>query len=279
MEPTGFTFQKRLPHPGLATYVDSYFMLQGPGNRPGETGHGNMVPLGYPILEFNLGDRWVKGPDGTEAEGPMDSNIMALTGVPFSIRPLGRIHTAAARLHPLALHKLMGSDLRKNMILDPYLVFGRQFTETLEKMALSASVDAVKDHLDQFFTNVFQNSRITTDYRVRHLIRNIIFSRGTLSISQTAKDMGLSQKRIEQLFHQHLGMAPKTYAGIARFQHAIACFRPGQKLTTLAHRAGFYDQSHFIRHFKALGGCPPKIFFEKKFTPTHVIANLYNFST
>ena len=265
-----------MPHPRLADLVDSYWVLR--GHADPTVGQASMYPLGYPMIEFNLGDRWIKNASGTAPAGAVDSNIMTMSPRPLSIRPLGRIHTALARLHPLALYKLMGTEVGVSPVLEAEAVFGRCFRETLEQLDSSAQPARIKQVLDRFFLNAFTRSRLVIDRRIQYLLGQIITHRGTLSLRDAAGELGLSQKRIEQLFGQYVGLSPKAFAGIARFQYVLAAYRPEVDLTTLGQIAGFYDQSHFIRHFKKLADCPPRTFFAQKFGPTHRISNLYNFS-
>ena len=71
-------------------------------------------------------------------------------------------------------------------------------------------------------------------------------------------------------------MSPKAYAGIVRFQKVLAGYN-GQSMTDLAHEAGYFDQSHFIRHFKKISNTTPRKFFSGECIYTAKITNLYNF--
>ena len=272
-----YNLKKFLPHPALAGHIDSYWIIEAPAPPTVET-YATMFPLGYPMIEFNMSDGWVKRSEDSETNELISSHITSFTNKPFFLRPSGKVKSAGARLHPLALRSLLGDDVDKNTIFDPHLVFGKAFKEAEEKVALANSWNETKEYLDAFFLDVFGDSQIATDYRVTEMMRRIISEGGSTNLWQSTKELGLSQKRIEQLFHDHVGMSPKAYAGIVRFQRVLALYQPEKSLTQLAHESGYYDQSHFIRHFKKITNQTPKNFFRNECIYTCKITNLYNFS-
>ncbi len=55
-----------------------------------------------------------------------------------------------------------------------------------------------------------------------------------------------------------MGLAPKAYARVARFQRALAALHAGGRgLSDVALRAGYYDQPHMNADFRALAGMTP----------------------
>ena len=253
-----------MPDFSLVKYIDSYCVVEGYPGPKNTDSYAKMFPLGYPMIEFNLSDKWIKTPVGIIKTDRISSNITSFTNMPFSLQPLGRIRTAVARLHPLSLRKILGDDVQTNTVFDPRLVFKQSFKETEEKLAMAKNWQEMKIYLDEFFTGVFEGSRIKVDKRVRQMMRKIITKGGILNLKDATKEIGISQKRIEQLFYTHVGMTPKEYAGIARFQKVLAAYNPKQSLTELSQAAGYYDQSHFIRHFKSITNTTPKEFFKNE---------------
>ncbi len=237
-----------------------------------------MFPLGYPLIELNFADKWIKYLHTATQQSSYDSNLITPSNVPIRIRSSGEIKTILVILKPLGLRALIRDDVAKNAIWDPCLVFGRSFSETLEQIADSRSGRSIVSQLDTFFRTLVNRSRSAIDRRVNFLKRCIIASKGSLSIHGAIQETGISQKRMEQLFSSYLGMPPKAYANIARFQHAIAIYTPGQSLTELATFAGYYDQSHFIRQFKRFTNKTPRDFFASEAIEIARISNLYNFS-
>ena len=68
---------------------------------------------------------------------------------------------------------------------------------------------------------------------------------------------GFSQRHFIRLFRGAVGLGPKTFARVRRFQRALGCFGPGASLAQVALASGYADQSHFNREFLALAGITP----------------------
>jgi len=70
-------------------------------------------------------------------------------------------------------------------------------------------------------------------------------------------DAGLSHRRFLTLFQEAVGLAPKRYCRVLRFQRAINGVVAGQPLSVVAIDAGYSDQAHLTREFQALAGVSP----------------------
>lgn len=76
-------------------------------------------------------------------------------------------------------------------------------------------------------------------------------------VSAVARALGLSERQLERRFLQRVGVTPKRFASLRRFERAVALARTSSSLTAAALAAGYYDQSHFIREFRRLVGTSP----------------------
>ena len=68
-----------------------------------------------------------------------------------------------------------------------------------------------------------------------------------------------SERSLERHFKQRMGMSPKTYLRICRFNALKARLdrNPTCSWQELAFTSGYYDQSHFIKEFKLFSGKTP----------------------
>jgi AraC-like DNA-binding protein len=82
------------------------------------------------------------------------------------------------------------------------------------------------------------------------------------SVQQVACSLGVSERRLHQVFKTEVGLSPKQWASTARFQRAIRLLHAGQipRWDKLALDCGYYDQSHFCREFKAFSGIDPSTY-------------------
>jgi len=87
----------------------------------------------------------------------------------------------------------------------------------------------------------------------------IILSGGRASIPALAARAGLGVRQFERKFIQQVGMRPKLFARIARFEAALENkARLGSKSwTDVAHEFGYYDQMHMVHDFAEFTGGTP----------------------
>jgi len=96
---------------------------------------------------------------------------------------------------------------------------------------------------------------------VASAVRAIQEARGAIRIGALASALAISQDPLEKRFRRAVGAPPKQLASLIRIRHAIGSYRPGVSLSRLSHDAGYFDQSHFIRDFRAVTGQAPGQFF------------------
>ncbi len=80
------------------------------------------------------------------------------------------------------------------------------------------------------------------------------------SVTELSSIACLSNKQFERLFNYLVGINPKEYARIVRFQKALGQMQnySGERSQAqIAHSSGYADQSHFIREFKKFSGHTP----------------------
>ena len=89
---------------------------------------------------------------------------------------------------------------------------------------------------------------------------HVFAKRGVIgSVGRLASDAGLGIRQFERLFLGDIGVSPKLYARVARFQSALdmKIAAPGRTWLEIAHRLSYHDQMHMIRDFQLLGGDAP----------------------
>ncbi len=86
-----------------------------------------------------------------------------------------------------------------------------------------------------------------------------LFRRRSLSVGDCAQSVGVSERRLSQVFREEVGIAPKMWCRIHRFQAATRALFTGEDMpwAELALRCGYYDQSHFANDFRAFSGIDP----------------------
>lgn len=83
---------------------------------------------------------------------------------------------------------------------------------------------------------------------------------GRIKIKDLEDYTGYTSRYIDRIFQQYIGMSPKMFARIVRFQNAINHLDHDNQISfsELAADHGYYDQPQFIRDFKTFAGTTPK---------------------
>jgi AraC-like DNA-binding protein len=94
---------------------------------------------------------------------------------------------------------------------------------------------------------------------VAPIAREILRRRGCVRISDVAHMAGVSVRQLERRFASQIGMPPKLYARIARFEAAVKAKHdsPIVAWTDVAHGLGYHDQMHLLHDFRQLAGSTP----------------------
>lgn len=81
----------------------------------------------------------------------------------------------------------------------------------------------------------------------------------SISIDTLAGTSCLGKKQFERLFHEYVGMNPKEYGRIVRFQRALRMMQLRiRDYADITYANGYSDQSHFIREFRQFSSLSPK---------------------
>ena len=83
------------------------------------------------------------------------------------------------------------------------------------------------------------------------------------SVDEVAHEVNLSRQHLRRRFLRQVGVGPKTFARVTRFQRLVASIRRDANLSWAAAAAdsGYFDQSHLIADFRDFAGTTPVPFF------------------
>jgi AraC-like DNA-binding protein len=104
--------------------------------------------------------------------------------------------------------------------------------------------------------NIKMEQNLLFDYITGEIIR----LGGELSLDDIAASSGYSPRYIHKVFTTQMGLSPKLFSRIIRFQQLISRLnqKGNVKLTDVAADLGFFDQSHMLKDFKSFTGITPK---------------------
>lgn len=87
-----------------------------------------------------------------------------------------------------------------------------------------------------------------------------------LKVQDLAKDMGYSTRQLRRIFDKSLGLSPKMFIRLVRYNAALQLMHRRQhiNLTDIAYQCGYHDQAHFIHEFKEFTEQTPSSFIQEK---------------
>jgi AraC-like DNA-binding protein len=253
-------YRHRVPRPPLDSCVESIWVYQ---SDPRPQALERILPTGAAQLIINLKE------DQTRLYNPefpyrcLSTSGSVLSGVQsrfqvidtseqeyvagVAFRPGG-----AVPFMPVPAHETSDADIPLETL------WGRRRTallreRLLESDSLDAKLDALEAALQEMWTLPGLHPAVTFALAT--------FDRAplTTTIAAVTDAIGLSAKRFIERFKVEVGMTPKRYCRIRRFQRALTLANRGCPVdwTRVAQDCGYFDQSHFIHDFRSFAGLTP----------------------
>lgn len=124
--------------------------------------------------------------------------------------------------------------------------------QLIENSDFSVQAKLVLEHL-------MRDTFITPSEKTRAALEVIRQHNGNIQIAEVEQLTGISQRTLQRLFSEEIGLSPKAFSRIIRCQSAISTINQASdiKLIELANDLGFSDQPHFVREFKKLISSTP----------------------
>lgn len=112
--------------------------------------------------------------------------------------------------------------------------------------------------------------KLCIDENFRAQLNFILNRKGIIKIKDLFDEFGISKVTLNKHFSFKMGISPKKVSRIWRINYFLQLHKKAQdtNLTQLGLEAGFYDQAHFIKEFKAFFHYSPSIFFQR---PSHLL--------
>ncbi|MDE7246423.1 MAG: helix-turn-helix domain-containing protein [Lachnospiraceae bacterium] len=162
------------------------------------------------------------------------------------------VATFAIRFYAWSAYAFAGDSLRSTM--NGYLEAGAIF-EWLDKLIRPKLPELKTLRERTSFTEQLllkKLSDVKENKVINRTIQNILRSKGSLEVSDLAKESFVSTRQLERLFHEYIGITPKKLSNLIRYQFLwrdILCEKNFDVLNAV-HKYGYTDQSHLLREFK-----------------------------
>jgi AraC-like DNA-binding protein len=118
----------------------------------------------------------------------------------------------------------------------------------------------------QWLDGVISKTELHVRDRVVRAVGAILAKHGMMDMESLADYSGISRRHLEREFRKTIGLAPKYFSRVIQFSYIFEAMQSNdQSWVDIALNSGYFDQSHFIRNFKAFTGeSPAQYGFDEK---------------
>jgi len=262
---TIFKFHK--PKPPLSNFVDSFWLYEGPGATQQTE---RILPTGTLELAINLRQNELRFYD---PERPYNRSrlsgavVSGAHGSGFAPESVEEVIIIGVHFKPGGAFPFLGlpaGDLADTHA-DLEALWGPSASRLRERLR-EASTSAERFQLLQEALLSRLCPGVEKHYAVSTALDMFGKNHAKPTVREAAKYLGLSQRRFIQIFKDEVGMTPKLFSRIQRFQQTRTFIQqnPFPDWTTLALDFGYFDQSHFIREFLEFSGLSPTDYIARR---------------
>lgn len=252
-----------LPHPALRDYFQWYRVCHFEFDKPDNIPVKSWAPRPENILHFFLRDFCAVQEPGNEKRvypsialvGQRTSLLKQFTGRHFL-----NVHIV---LQPTAVFRLTGIPGYEltHQHIDATLIFHKDIRITLDQLQHAKDYAEMLAIIERFGFELVRRSRkdkLPLDTVSRQMIR----SGGIDSLDRLAENACLCTRQFKRKFYERVGVNPKTYARIIRFNRAynLKNAYPNRDWLGIAIECGYYDYQHLMKDYKEFTGVTPNEF-------------------
>ncbi|WP_205502254.1 helix-turn-helix domain-containing protein [Rufibacter psychrotolerans] len=225
-----------------------------------------VVPSGHLTLTFTVKGTYstlVQGRDLFQTRQASLSLIGHQTG-PVLLDGGGEVLTVGLSFQPFAAYRFFPFPLQEttNRLVSGEELWGAAAPRLADQLLTLGEPALMAQKLQEFLLEQLRPGR-PLEEMARYAVGALLRDRGQLPIHALAQRTGYSQRHLNRLFQEMVGLAPKQFARIVRFKHLLSLPAQGPRVPPVVGSEAFYDQAHFIREFKAFTGHTPQQYAQK----------------
>jgi AraC-like DNA-binding protein len=251
------TLAKRAPDPRSAGWIDACYGYE-------ERAAGAVVRSEFAntrvVVILETGDPIEVGEAGESARN-RGGFVAGIHGGPTRTAHAGQQSGVELLLSPLAARRILGVPLSEiaGRVLAASDVLPGAARALPRRLAELASWAEQLDAVDDFLASALRAAPPTRTRELAWAIAQIERRAGAVRIAALARELGWSERRLERGFTEHVGVAPKLFARIARFEALMARVNSGahRSWAEAALALGYADQSHLVRDVRQFSGLAP----------------------
>ncbi len=220
------------------------------------------LPVAHVPVILDLGEGWSIADPRRPGHTPerFGSFASGLTEGPVIVGHEGSARCLQVDLTPLGARRLLGVPMGElaNRCVALGDLLGSDGDRLVERLADAPDWQARFGLIDRAITARLAAS-VPVGPEISWALGRVSASGGRLAIGELARDLGWSHRRLIACFRENVGLAPKAFARVVRFERLTALLSedPGLGLARVAASCGFSDQAHLAREVRDLAGLTP----------------------
>ncbi len=241
-------YKKVKPCKELEPYIHFYWELKG---NEVERQWERVFPDGCAGIVMNLGDVCLTDNGSTKMEFGKTYVVGAMTSFKDSLID-NDTHLIGVCLKPATFANFYSYTSQNELTND---------TVEFEK-SNSFKIDKTLENPFDYFDHFYSERIITKNYQLENVINEIHSTNGQISIYELSRRHFTTTRQLERNFKRFIGLSPKEYSNIIRFQNALSLIKKSNQnrsLLDIAFECGYYDHSHLANEIKRKTGLPPSL--------------------
>jgi AraC-like DNA-binding protein len=216
------------------------------------------------LLTFSFADPYCIHRPGSDHRDA--SPRVTVVGPQTQARPglsvCGRIDNFTIHFQPSGFNRLFGIPMTEltDAVYDAYAVIGAEIPRLEHELGDTSGFAERIQVIEERFIRIL-GCHANLDL-VAIAANSLFASNGIHRVSSMATNSGLSQRQFERRFLEQVGVPPKLYARIVRFNAALdhKLRAPSRAWSRIANDHDFYDQMHLVHDCRAFTGESPSRF-------------------
>jgi AraC-like DNA-binding protein len=252
------------PSKFLYAYIDRYWDWESSGKE--EISLPKVLPGTGVELVFHYRDASFRGEHLAQTIKTPRCHITHLKRSPFQLFPAKDIGFLSVRFRGGAFRHF--SPYPAAEVLDTFIsaedIWGPTGAELSQRIAEADNLQHRIFLLEHYLTEFLLRFR-RTEPRIDYAIHRLYYSASTLRPQDIAEELALSPRQFQRLIREAIGMGPKNFCLLTRFQQTVRelLLRKETDYLAIALDAGYFDQSHFIKEFKRFTQETPSSFLQE----------------
>jgi AraC-like DNA-binding protein len=252
--------RRHVPGPPLSPLVKCFWYCEG---APQTHNQERLMPNGEPSIVFNLRDDPLRLYDAQDLDRFECYGHAVVSGA----------HSSAIAIDTPQQDRVFGIQFRaggafpffrvpacemENGSVELQLLWPQSANELRERLLAAATIEAMFPLAEEYLLRQLVKP-LELHPAVRFARQQFCTKPHRASVGSVLFETGLSQRRFIELFRQQVGLAPKAFCRVRRFQRVLEKVHRAREVdwVDVALDCGYYDQAHFNHDFREFSGLTP----------------------